>query len=160
MDRRFLIAGVAALGLAACGKKTKTKVIGPNEAYLEKHGKEEGVKTTASGLQYKVVRANPTGQQPKLGDEVKVNYEGTLIDGTVFDSSYASGAPVIFPLDNLVKAWLEAIPMMHVGEEWIVTAPPELGYGEQDRPSIPGNSVLVFRIELLGVLPAPQRGLA
>ena len=135
MDRRLLIAGLLTLGLAACGKKSSPKVIGPNEVFLEKNKTEAGVKTTASGLQYRIVRANPTGQQAKLGDEVKVNYEGTLIDGTVFDSSYASGAPVIFPLDNLVKAWLEAIPMMHVGEEWIVTAPPELGYGEQDRPS-------------------------
>jgi peptidylprolyl isomerase/FKBP-type peptidyl-prolyl cis-trans isomerase FklB len=118
------------------------------------------VKVTASGLQYKIVRANPAGAQARLGDEVRVNYEGTLIDGTVFDSSYAAGQPVIFPLDNLVPAWLEAIPMMHVGEEWLVFAPPALGYGEQARPSIPANSVLVFRIELLGILPAPTRALA
>jgi peptidylprolyl isomerase/FKBP-type peptidyl-prolyl cis-trans isomerase FklB len=160
MDRRLAIAGLTALALSACGKKSTPKVIGPNEVFLEKNKAQPGVKITASGLQYKIVRANPTGQQAKLGDEVKVNYEGTLIDGTVFDSSYASGQPVIFPLDNLVPAWLEAIPMMHVGEEWIVVAPPALGYGEQARPSIPANSVLVFRIELLGILPAPQRGLA
>ena len=160
MHRRLVVAGLPALVLAACGKKSSPKVIGPNEVFLEKNKTVPGVKTTKSGLQYKIVRANPTGQQPRLGDEVKVNYEGTLIDGTVFDSSYASGQPVIFPLDNLVQGWLEAIPMMHVGEEWLIVCPPELGYGDKGNPSIPPGSVLVFRIELLGVLPAPQRGLA
>lgn len=159
MRRRSVIAGAAALLLAACGKKESA----PNaagEKFLEDNLKNPGVKSTPSGLQYRVVRANPGKPKPGKGDEVKVNYEGTLIDGTVFDSSYSSGQPVIFKLDSLIPAWIEAIPMMSVGEEWLLFVPPKLGYGDRATPSIPANSVLVFRIELIAFLPTGNQGLA
>ena len=110
------------------------------------------MKTLPSGLQYKVVASGPAGASPKAGDIIKVHYEGTLVSGQVFDSSIARGKPVLFPLDGLVAAWMEALPMMHVGDEWMLYAPPELGYGPQGAGPIPPNSVLIFRIKLLGML--------
>lgn len=159
MRRRSLIAGAVALVLAACGKK-ESEPDAAGDKFLKDNATAPRVKTTPSGLQYRVVRAVPGAPHPGKGDEVKVNYEGTLIDGTVFDSSYRTGQPAIFKLDSLIPAWIEAIPMMGVGEEWLLFVPPKLGYGERATPSIPPNSVLVFRIELLGFLPTGNRGLA
>jgi FKBP-type peptidyl-prolyl cis-trans isomerase FklB len=122
-------------------------------AFLAKNAKAPGVKTLPSGLQYKVITSG-TGDQPKAGDVVKVAYEGTLVSGTVFDSSFARGKPILMRLYRLVPAWMEAIPLMHVGDEWMVYAPPELGYGAQAAGPIPPNSVLIFRIKLIGMLSA------
>ncbi len=124
-------------------------------AFLAQNAKAPGVITTASGLQYKVVHAgDPKGPSPKLGDAIKVHYEGKLLDGTVFDSSFARGKPMLAPLGGFVPAWMEALPMMHVGDEWTLYVPPALGYGPEGRGPIPANSVMVFRVQLLGMLSA------
>jgi FKBP-type peptidyl-prolyl cis-trans isomerase len=124
-------------------------------AFLAQNAKAPGVITTASGLQYKVVHAgDPKGPSPKPGDAIKVHYEGKLLDGTVFDSSFARGKPMLAPLGGFVPAWMEALPMMHVGDEWTLYVPPALGYGPEGRGPIPANSVMVFRVQLLGMLSA------
>ncbi len=125
-----------------------------SNAFLAANAKAPGVITLPSGLQYKVVHAGPPGPSPKPGDAIKVHYEGKLLDGTVFDSSFARNQPMLAPLAHLVPAWMEAVPMMHVGDEWILYVPPSLGYGEADHGPIPGNSVMVFRLQLLGMLSA------
>ena len=158
----------ALLALAACDRsETKAQpapLTGPGADFLAKNKADPAVKTTASGLQYKVVRAGPAeGAHPQDGDEVKVHYEGTLLDGTVFDSSYQQGAPAVFEVGQLVDGWNEALKLMKPGDEFLLYVPPSLAYGEQGAGGgvIPPNSVLVFRMELLDVLPkgaGVQRG--
>jgi FKBP-type peptidyl-prolyl cis-trans isomerase len=131
------------------------KTLADGQAFLAQNAKAPGVVTTASGLQYKVVKAAPKGApSPKLGDVIKVHYEGKLLDGTVFDSSFERGKPVLMPLDGLVPGWLEALPLMRVGDEWTLYLPASLGYGERSAGPIPANSVLVFRLQLIGMLAA------
>mgnify|MGYP000874491412 CR=1 FL=1 len=120
------------------------------KAHLEENKKKEGVKTTASGLQYKVLKEGK-GEIPKGNAKVSVHYEGKLLDGTVFDSSYKRGEPVTFPMKAVIKGWTEALELMPVGSTWEVTIPSELAYGDKANPSIPGNSVLKFKIELLNI---------
>lgn len=123
------------------------------KAFLEKNAKAPGVVVLPSGLQYKITTSGPkTGPSPKLGDIVKVNYEGKLLDGTVFDSSFARGKAAIMPADGLIQGWLEALPLMKVGDEWTLYIPSELGYGSRDMGEIPPDSVLVFRLQLVGML--------
>ena len=123
------------------------------KAFLEKNAKAPGVVTLPSGLQYKIVTSGPkTGPSPKLGDIVKVHYEGKLLDGAVFDSSFQRGKAAIMPADGLIQGWLEALPLMHVGDEWTLYIPSDLGYGPRDMGEIPPDSVLVFRLQLLGML--------
>jgi len=152
------LAGVA---LAACNKakdKPAPMLAGTAKAFLDKNGKLPGVVTTKSGLQYKILRSGPAaGLHPKRGDEVKVNYEGSLATGEVFDSSYQRGAPVAMTLSGLVPGWLEALPMMRPGDEWMLWLPPELGYGENGQGPIPPGSVLIFKLELIDVLPDESR---
>ncbi len=121
------------------------------KAYLEENKKKEGVKSTASGLQYKVVKEG-TGAQPKATDKVKVHYKGTLTDGTEFDSSYKRNEPAEFPLNGVIKGWTEGIPLMKTGATYQFYIPADLAYGPQGRPGIPGNSVLVFDVELLEIV--------
>jgi peptidylprolyl isomerase/FKBP-type peptidyl-prolyl cis-trans isomerase FklB len=123
------------------------------------NAKQPGVQTLPSGLQFKVVKSGAAeGLRPQLGDEVKVNYEGKLIDGQVFDSSYERGVPAAMPLRGLIKGWQEALQLMRPGDEWILYVPPNLGYGAEGAGGqIPPGAALIFRIELLGVLPAEGR---
>ncbi len=121
-------------------------------AFLAQNAKAAGVKALPSGLQYKIVQSGPAGPSPKAGDLIKVHYEGALTSGQVFDSSFERGHPAIMPLGDLIPAWMEALPMMRVGDEWILYVPPSLGYGAEATGPIPANSVLVFRIKLLGML--------
>ena len=114
--------------------------------------------TLPSGLQYKIVHAGPAdGPRPGPADEVKVNYEGKLVDGKVFDSSFQRGEPADLPLQGLIPGWVQALQLMRPGDEWMLYVPPELGYGDHspDTSAIPNNSVLIFRIQLLGVLQHP-----
>lgn len=123
------------------------------KAFLEQNAKAPGVVTLPSGLQYKVVTSGPKdGPSPKLGDIVKVHYEGKLLNGTVFDSSFARGRAAIMPADGLIQGWLEALPKMKVGDEWTLYIPSELGYGSRDMGEIPPDSVLIFRLQLVGML--------
>ena len=129
------------------------KTLADGQAFLARNAKAPGVITTASGLQYKVTTSGPkTGPSPKVGDIVKVHYEGKLLDGTVFDSSFERGQAAIMPADGLIPGWLEALPMMRVGDEWTLWIPAALAYGERAAGPIPANSVLVFRLKLIGML--------
>jgi FKBP-type peptidyl-prolyl cis-trans isomerase FklB len=126
------------------------------EKFLADNKAKEGVKTTASGLQYKVMKEG-TGATPKSSDTVTVNYRGTLIDGTEFDSSYKRGQPATFPVAGVIKGWTEALQLMKAGSKYQLFIPASLAYGEQGRPGIPPNSVLIFEVELMDVK-SPQAG--
>lgn len=125
--------------------------------FLEKNKTAEGVKTTASGLQYIVVKEGD-GPIPKKEDNVKCHYTGTLIDGTKFDSSVDRGQPAEFPVGGVIPGWTEALQMMKVGSKYKLFIPPELAYGPSGRPGIPPNSALVFEVELLEILKAGAPG--
>ncbi|HEX2960728.1 MAG TPA: FKBP-type peptidyl-prolyl cis-trans isomerase [Ignavibacteriales bacterium] len=121
------------------------------DAFLAANKTKEGVKTTASGLQYKVITAG-TGATPKATDKVKVNYRGTLVNGTEFDNSYKRGEPIVFTVGSVIKGWTEALQLMKVGDKWQIFIPSELAYGEQGAgQTIPPNSTLIFDVELLGI---------
>jgi FKBP-type peptidyl-prolyl cis-trans isomerase len=124
------------------------------QAFLESNQQKAGVKVTTSGLQYEVIQEG-SGKRPTAEDTVKVHYKGTLIDGTVFDSSYERGAPAEFALGQVIKGWIEGIQLMTSGSKYKFYIPAELAYGERGRPSIPGNSVLIFEVELLDVVEKP-----
>lgn len=117
------------------------------EQFLKLNAKQDSVQTTASGLQYKVITMG-TGEKPQKTDRVKVDYEGRLIDGTVFDSSYKRGKPATFPVGQVIAGWTEALCMMPVGSKWEVYVPQELGYGDREQQKIPPFSCLVFTVEL------------
>ena len=130
---------------------------GAAQEYLNKHKAEADVKTTASGLQYKVIKSG-AGKSPSQEDMVKVHYTGTLISGDKFDSSRDRGQPAEFPVAGVIPGWTEALKMMKVGDQWQIVIPPELAYGADGRPGIPANSVLIFDVELLDVKPNPMKG--
>lgn len=119
--------------------------------FLEENKKKKGVTVTASGLQYEVLKQGK-GDKAKPTDKVKVEYTGTLIDGTVFDSTKAHGEPAQFQVDQVIKGWSEALQLMNVGTKLHLVIPSELAYGENGAaPKIQPNSVLVFDVELLGI---------
>ena len=120
------------------------------EKFFAENKSKEGVKTTASGLQYKVMKEG-NGAQPKSSDTVTVNYRGTLLDGTEFDSSYKRGQPATFAVGGVIKGWTEALQLMKVGSKYQLFIPANLAYGEQGRPGIPPNSILIFEVELMDV---------
>ena len=121
------------------------------EKFLAENKKKEGVKTTASGLQYKVLKSG-TGKTPKAADTVKVHYHGTLIDGTVFDSSVERGEPTTFPVNQVIPGWTEVLQLMKEGDKWQVYIPSQLAYGPQSpSPKIGPNSTLIFDVELISV---------
>ncbi|MGE5683239.1 MAG: FKBP-type peptidyl-prolyl cis-trans isomerase [Bacillota bacterium] len=129
------------------GEKNKKE----GEAFLAQNKSKDGVKTTASGLQYKVVQAG-TGATPTIDDKVKCNYRGTLVNGTEFDNSYKRGEPIVFPVKGVIKGWTEALQLMKVGDKWQLFIPSDLAYGEQGAgQTIPPNSALIFEVELLGI---------
>lgn len=121
------------------------------EAFLAKNGKEAGVITTASGLQYKVLTEGK-GPKPDSSTTVSVHYVGTLLDGTEFDSSIKRGQPVSFPVSNVIKGWTEALMLMPVGSKWKLFIPPALGYGDRGAgKQIGPNSALIFEVELISL---------
>ena len=120
------------------------------EAYMAENGRRSGVITTSSGLQYEVL-SEGRGDRPRSSDIVQVHYEGTLIDGTVFDSSYMRGEPIEFPLDRVIPGWTEGVQLMRVGSTYNFVIPPELGYGPGGAGTIPPNATLLFRVELLSI---------
>jgi FKBP-type peptidyl-prolyl cis-trans isomerase len=119
-------------------------------AFLAENGKKQGVVTTASGLQYRVLKPGE-GTPPKPTDEVTVNYRGTLLDGTEFDSSYKRGQPASFPVNGVIPGWQEALVLMKPGSKYELFIPPKLAYDLQSPPAIPPGSLLKFEVELLSV---------
>lgn len=131
--------------------KMLAKELKKGEEFLAANAKKEGVKTTPSGLQYKVLKSG-SGKTPKATDTVKTHYHGTLIDGTVFDSSVERGEPVSFPVNGVIPGWTEALQMMKEGDKWQLTVPSKLAYGERGAgDKIAPNSVLVFEVELIAI---------
>ena len=123
--------------------------------FLVENAKRDGVQTTDSGLQYEVVK-KAEGAQPKVSDVVSVHYQGTLVDGSVFDSSIERGEPVEFPVGGVIPGWVEGLQLMKVGEKYKFYIPSELAYGAQSpTPAIPANSTLVFEVELLDIVGQP-----
>jgi len=123
--------------------------------FLAKNGQEKGVKTTADGLQYKVLIPGDA-KAPAIApnDEVTVNYRGKLLDGSEFDSSYARGQPATFKVNGVIKGWQEALVLMKPGAKWQLFVPPELAYDATPRPGIPAGSLLNFEVELVSVKPS------
>ncbi len=119
-------------------------------AFLTENGKREGITTSESGLQYEVLSIGD-GPKPEATSTVEVHYEGTLVDGTVFDSSYDRGKPISFPLNQVIAGWTEGVQKMSVGSIYKFYIPSKLAYGERDAGKIPPNSALIFKIELLEI---------
>ena len=128
------------------------------EKFLAENKSKEGVKTTASGLQYKVLKEG-SGAQPKAADSVTVNYRGTLLDGTEFDSSYKRGQPATFPVGGVIKGWTEALQLMKTGSKFQLFVPANLAYGDRSPGAqIPAGSTLIFEVELMEVKPPEAPG--
>ena len=117
---------------------------------MDANKEKEGVKTLPSGLQYKVLTAG-SGKTPKATDEVTVQYRGSFIDGTEFDSSYKRGKPLTLQLDNVIPGWKEPLLLMQEGAKWQLFIPPEMAYGDQGMGAIPPNATLIFELELVSV---------
>lgn len=148
----------------AFGKKLQAKFAAKLEEtkaaakkFLDENKGKEGVKTTASGLQYKVVKEG-TGAKPAAADEVKVHYRGRLLDGTEFDSSYKRNEPAQFPVNQVIPGWTEALQLMNVGSAFELYIPPDLGYGDRGAPPVikPG-SLLIFEVELLDIVKGGEK---
>ena len=130
-------------------KTNKAKAV----EFMKTNAAKQGVKTLPSGLQYEVLRAGE-GPRPSADDTVSTHYRGTHVDGSEFDATDPAGEPATFPLRGVVPGWQEALPLMGVGSKWRLYVPPELGYGEEGSPPvIEPNEVLIFEIELLGIVP-------
>lgn len=131
--------------------KKNSKLKESSTAFLKENKTKEGVITTASGLQYKVITAGK-GKAPKATDNVTVHYTGKLVDGTVFDSSVERGQPVTFGVSEVISGWTEALQLMHEGDKWLLYIPQELGYGERGAGGqIPPYATLIFEVELIKV---------
>lgn len=154
---KIIIAVVVVLSLAFFwwNSSSNKKVAAGNEIkgadFLANNAQQDGVKTTASGLQYLVLQAGSGTQHPSASDRVKVHYHGTLIDGTVFDSSVDRGEPISFGLSQVIKGWTEGLQLMVVGEKTRLFIPANLGYGNRSAGKIKPGSVLIFDVELLGI---------
>jgi peptidylprolyl isomerase/FKBP-type peptidyl-prolyl cis-trans isomerase FklB len=149
-----------ALAAGACARAhADPKLVAEGQAFLTRNAHAPGVQVTAFGLQYKVLASGAaSGPMPKGEDQVKVNYEGKLLDGTVFDSSYQRGQPAVFGVNGLIPAWTEALQLMRPGDVWELYAPANLAYGDEGAGPIPPGSVLEFRIELLAINPPDAGG--
>ncbi len=142
--------------MIAFQKELMEKYKKQGEDFLAENKKKEGVKTLPSGLQYKVIKAG-TGKKPKADDTVTVNYRGTLIDGTEFDSSYRRGQPATFRVSGVIPGWSEALQLMGEGAKWQLFIPSNLAYGERGMGGIIGpNAALVFDVELVSINPKTQ----
>jgi len=130
---------------------TAQENIKAGEAFLAKNSQEEGVITTASGLQYRVLNTGTGTTHPTATDKVTVHYHGTLLDGTVFDSSTDRGEPITFGLNQVIKGWTEGVQLMVVGEKTRFFIPSNLAYGNQSTGAIKGGSTLVFDVELIAI---------
>jgi len=156
MIARLSVTLVVAICLMGCNKATEPAVDKPADKAAP--GPQAGssqkteMQTTASGLKYQVLKRGTGTVSPKATDTVKVHYHGTLLDGTVFDSSVERGEPISFPLNGVIPGWTEGLQLMKVGDKFKFEIPPNLAYGANSpSPKIPPNSTLVFEVELLGI---------
>ena len=141
--------------LAACATVPVPPATAAGPEFLTRNAAAKRVVTTASGLQYFIVKSGPkAGRSPTGSDTVKFDYEGKLVTGEIFDSSFARGEPLTGAVDAFVPGFTEALKLMKPGDEWVVWIPPQLGYGTRATGTIPANSVLRFRLALHGVTPA------
>lgn len=137
--------------MAEADKKKGEENAKKGQSFLEENKKKEGVKVTPSGLQYQVIKEG-TGPKPTINDNVTTHYHGTLIDGTVFDSSVDRGQPASFPVSGVIPGWTEALQMMPVGSKYKLFIPAELAYGDRGAgPQIGPNTTLVFEVELISI---------
>ena len=133
-------------------EKMNAENIEKGKAFLAENAKKEGIVTLPSGLQYEVITEG-NGKNPSATDRVKCHYEGTLIDGTLFDSSIKRGQPAVFGVNQVIKGWVEALQLMSEGSKWRLFIPSELGYGAQQAGEmIPPHSTVIFEVELIEVL--------
>ena len=150
---RFAFAVIGLSLLSACATvpppPPAPPVTAPGADFLVRNGAAKGVVTTASGLEYFIVKSGPvTGAMPVTGSQVTFDYEGKLTTGETFDSSFARGEPLVGDVDRFVPGFAEALKLMRPGDDWIVWIPPALGYGAEASGPIPANSVLRFRLAL------------
>jgi len=138
-------------------QKKQAELVAEGKKFLEENKTKEGVKTTASGLQYKVIKSG-SGASPKANDKVTFHYKGTFIDGKQFDSSIERGQPLTLDLNRMIKGWTEALQLMKVGDKWQLFVPSDLAYGPAGRQNIPPNATLIFEVELLGIEPGAAAG--
>jgi FKBP-type peptidyl-prolyl cis-trans isomerase FklB len=151
-----IMEGIEGNEIAGAGDSVATPSLDPvanlkaADDFLTKNRSAPGVKTTASGLQYAIIATGASnGATPSLSSNVQVNYEGKLLDGTIFDSSFARGQAQDLTIGDLITGWKEALQLMRPGDEWTIWVPPSIGYGEAGIPgSVPPNSLLVFRVRL------------
>lgn len=136
--------------MAAAAAAAGEKQLALGNEYLAKNKAKPGVTVTASGLQYEVLKSG-SGPKPTATSTVKVHYHGTLIDGKVFDSSVERKEPIEFALNEVIPGWTEGLQLMSVGDKWKFTIPPAIAYGPRGKGDIPGNSVLIFEVELLEI---------
>ena len=136
--------------ISALQEKVKLENMEKMAAFLDENKKDSEVVTLPSGLQYKVLKEG-VGLSPTHSNKVKAHYKGTLMDGTVFDSSYDRGEPIVLGVSQVIKGWQEALVLMKPGAKWMLYIPPYLGYGDRGTGSIPANSLLIFEIELISI---------
>lgn len=149
---RFLMLLPASLFLLGCNPSTQSNPGATEIATTSADTPSGETITTTSGLKYQVIHRGSGTVSPKATDTVKVHYHGTLLNGTVFDSSVQRGEPISFPLNGVIAGWTEGLQLMKVGDKFKFTIPPNLAYGENSpTPTIPPNSTLVFEVELLGI---------
>ncbi len=142
----------AAACLLGCKQENQSGNANPTPTTSATSGQSIEMKTTASGLKYQVLKQGTGKVSPKATDTVRVHYHGTLLNGTVFDSSVQRNEPISFPLNGVIPGWTEGLQLMKVGDKFKFEIPPNLAYGEQSpSPVIPPNSTLVFEVELLGI---------
>ena len=156
MTARLSVTLAAAICLLGCNKATEPAADKPADKAAPggqaESGQKKEMQTTASGLKYQVLKHGTGTVSPKATDTVKVHYHGTLLDGTVFDSSVERGEPISFPLNGVIPGWTEGLQLMKVGDKFKFEIPPNLAYGANSpSPKIPPNSTLVFEVELLGI---------
>jgi len=143
--------------MGAAEKKKGDDNLKKGQAFLDENKKKSGVQVTASGLQYQIMKEG-TGAKPTVNDNVTTHYHGTLIDGTVFDSSVDRGEPAKFPVSGVIPGWTEALQLMSVGSKWKLFVPANLAYGERGAgPQIGPNSTLIFEVELISIDPKTEQ---
>jgi FKBP-type peptidyl-prolyl cis-trans isomerase len=153
MENFLMLSAVCLLALSAFTAAEDKPAEGAKDpkTFFEENKKKEGVKETASGLQYKIITEG-AGAFPKATDNVKVHYKGTLLDGTEFDSSYKRNAPATFPLNRVIPGWTEGLQLVKVGGKAELYIPSRLAYGKNSPPGIPPDSIMIFVVELLDIV--------